>query len=889
MDAASNDTTGIFCVSSNTGSTTTGMGATVTATATVTTGSDDTASIAIGTSMSPKRKRRKIRKPYYYSSSAVEHIENRCLMQAIQNSKVDLQIRRSNHTRSHDDRSKFDGTNSPLNDDDGDDDIPYGPVFFPTVRQFLYMNPIEYIAIHVKPIAERYGICKIVPPKGWQDHIKSHFMIPVVANGDISSEPMTATTTTTDDPVAPMVSSTSTSGNDNDATISNVNAPLTTSSDATESNSTTTNVSTTVDNKPTTGATASSSSTNTPDAADKAIQPTTPQETVPTVLNQNGGKAFETKYQLLHRIQEGIDFQDGSMYTSTEYIQMAYQQTLQYKTKKYPLHDLLSKYQNDAPMAGEHPPCSTGSSNDAQPQKDETKDDTDSSDNTSKNANASKHLFSIRNLEQDYWDIVEMVQQSDHSGNNKFVVEYGNDVDTHIFGSGFPLSHDPSKSIFTAKTATTKSAAIDGEDETTTASADTTTTTTTNIDEDDDAKLQEVFQTEGYYRDSLWNLNNIPCAPQSVLRHVKVAINGINVPWMYFGSLFTTFCWHNEDNYLYSINYHHMGSPKQWYGVPGIPKDSPEGLEKVFKSYLSMKMRDVPDLLHHITTMFSPRLVKNRNVPVCKIVQYEGEFVVTFPRAYHCGFSYGPNIGEAVNFASSDWIPYGADANEKYRTNQRPAVFSHDRLVYTLANHCERDQRSYHTCKLLLNELQRIIDEELSLRTKLLNGGVRDVSSLIHLRPNRFDQLDEASANYDDQRTCHYCKYICYFTAVACQCSHSKVSCLRHSHFMCTCVNTSKYLMIWSAKVELLATLDRVKKHCDGLYQKENNGKNCDKSDVGATCSTNVSTGGTGGDGKSKSKVDTVALPEIAPGAKEDYERHKTDPIFTDPTTWMRR
>ena len=61
------------------------------------------------------------------------------------------------------------------------DDIPYGPVFFPTIQQFLSMNPMEYIAQHVNPIAEQYGICKIVPPKEWQDDIKSYSQIPAVA------------------------------------------------------------------------------------------------------------------------------------------------------------------------------------------------------------------------------------------------------------------------------------------------------------------------------------------------------------------------------------------------------------------------------------------------------------------------------------------------------------------------------------------------------------------------------------------------------------------------------------------------------------------------------------------------------------------------------------
>ena len=86
-----------------------------------------------------------------------------------------------------------------------------------------------------------------------------------------------------------------------------------------------------------------------------------------------------------------------------------------------------------------------------------------------------------------------------------------------------------------------------------------------------------------FYKETYWNLNNIPNCPDSILQHIKVGINGINVPWMYFGNLFSTFCWHNEDNYLYSINYHHWGAPKQWYGIPGTKEDA-EGLEKVFKS-----------------------------------------------------------------------------------------------------------------------------------------------------------------------------------------------------------------------------------------------------------------------------------------------------------------
>ena len=136
-------------------------------------------------------------------------------------------------------------------------------------------------------------------------------------------------------------------------------------------------------------------------------------------------------------------------------------------------------------------------------------------------------------LERDYWEIVEGQSQ-------EVDVDYGNDVDTTELGSGFPIS-DWGRSVNSSNFCTPK----------------------TPTDSERGKELEPEFGTEKYYKETYWNLNNIPNSQNSVLRHVKVGINGINVPWLYFGCLFSTFCWHNEDNYMYSINYHHRGAPKQ--------------------------------------------------------------------------------------------------------------------------------------------------------------------------------------------------------------------------------------------------------------------------------------------------------------------------------------
>jgi len=233
-----------------------------------------------------------------------------------------------------------------------------------------------------------------------------------------------------------------------------------------------------------------------------------------------------------------------------------------------------------------------------------------------------------------------------------------------------------------------------------------------------------------------------------------------------------------------------------------------------------ISLSDVPDLLHHITTSFSPRLLNKEGVRVCKILQHEGEFIVTFPRAFHAGFSLGPNCGEAVNFADTNWMPHAADANERYRTFGRPSVFSHDRLVFTMAHHIN-EVNTKESCIAVAQELRRLMNEELLLRQKLISAGVRDVSGDVQLPPNRLDQLDEESADYDDKRLCHSCKHICFFSAVCCECSENKVSCLRHSHYMCRCSLRRKYILIWTPESEMRETIERVETRGNELEAAE--------------------------------------------------------------------
>ncbi|KAI4315921.1 hypothetical protein L6164_023950 [Bauhinia variegata] len=161
---------------------------------------------------------------------------------------------------------------------------------------------------------------------------------------------------------------------------------------------------------------------------------------------------------------------------------------------------------------------------------------------------------------------------------------------------------------------------------------------------------------------------------------------GVTDPMLYIGMLFSMFAWHVEDQYLYSISYLHSGACKTWYGVPSRAASDFENTVRNHVYCKDIIMEHSEDsafeLLSKKTTMFPPQILLNQRVPVYKAVQKPGEFVITFPRAYHAGFSHGFNCGEAVNFAVSGWLPFGEKATKRYGNLRMPLVVPFEELLY---------------------------------------------------------------------------------------------------------------------------------------------------------------------------------------------------------------
>ncbi|RPA87112.1 PLU-1-domain-containing protein [Ascobolus immersus RN42] len=310
-------------------------------------------------------------------------------------------------------------------------------------------------------------------------------------------------------------------------------------------------------------------------------------------------------------------------------------------------------------------------------------------------------------VEREFWRLVENV-------NETVEVEYGADIHSTTHGSGFPT--------------------------------------------------MELRPQDPYSVDP-WNLNILPLHSESLFRHIKSDVSGMTVPWLYVGMVFSTFCWHNEDHYTYSANYQHFGATKTWYGIPGGDADK---FENAMKEAVPELFEQQPDLLFQLVTLLTPAHLMKAGVKCYAIDQRAGEFVITFPQAYHAGFNHGFNFNEAVNFAPADWEPYGQLGVERYQHFRKNPVFSHDELLITAAG---RDT-AIKTAVWLAPALGRIRDREISERENL-RAALEDLQ----------EELVEEDLP-EDEYQCFYCKVYCYLSQVTCHCTPN-ISCTAHFNVLC--------------------------------------------------------------------------------------------------------
>ncbi|XP_037407827.1 lysine-specific demethylase JMJ705-like [Triticum dicoccoides] len=192
--------------------------------------------------------------------------------------------------------------------------------------------------------------------------------------------------------------------------------------------------------------------------------------------------------------------------------------------------------------------------------------------------------------------------------------------------------------------------------------------------------------------ETAWNMRAAARGPGSLLRFMREDVPGVTTPMLYVGMLFSWFAWHVEDHDLHSLNYMHLGAAKTWYGVPRDAALAFEDVVRVHGYAGEVNALEAFATLGQKTTLLSPELLVGSGVPCCRLVQNAGEFVVTFPGSYHCGFSHGFNCGEASNIATPEWWRVAKEAAVRRASINQPPMLSHYQLLYELAlSMCIRD------------------------------------------------------------------------------------------------------------------------------------------------------------------------------------------------------
>ncbi|CAL5406930.1 unnamed protein product [Camellia sinensis] len=330
---------------------------------------------------------------------------------------------------------------------------------------------------------------------------------------------------------------------------------------------------------------------------------------------------------------------------------------------------------------------------------------------------------SVENIEGEYWRMVEKPTE-------EIEVLYGADLETGVFGSGFPKISNQGGS------------------------------------------LSEKYTKSG------WNLNNFPRLSGSVLSYESSDISG-----------------HVENHHLYSLNYMHWGAPKLWYGVPG--KDALK-LEAAMQKHLPDLFEEQPDLLHKLVALLSPSVVKSDGVPVYRCVQNSGEFILTFPRAYHSGFNCGFNCAEAVNVAPVDWLPHGQDAIELYLEQGRKTTISHDKLLFGAAR--EAVKAHWELDLLGKNTSDNLRWKEVCGKDGILTKALKSRVEMERLRRECFcnhSQAVKMESSFDatTERDCSVCLFDLHLSATGCHCSPERYAWLNHAEQLCSCSWSAKFFL----------------------------------------------------------------------------------------------
>ena len=251
---------------------------------------------------------------------------------------------------------------------------------------------------------------------------------------------------------------------------------------------------------------------------------------------------------------------------------------------------------------------------------------------------------------------------------------------------------------------------------------------------------------------------------------------GVTSPTLHVGMLFSSVCWYRDPHSLPWIEYIHSGASKIWYGVGNSHEDK---LREAMKKHVPEYVKDSPVWLPADSIMVDPNIIAESGVPVCRVVQEPGQFVIVFPGAFTSSLCTGYLIAESVFFAKHQYFERAKQSFDLLAKCSEPAMFSFERLVVSVSSDSRATLESLQKVRPFFRE---VIENHKKWKEQLLVRGP--------LKEERFTSDDSKSkvkrkgsgVRYEDneQSLCEVCKQEQYLAMVLCE-AKGEVYCLQHA------------------------------------------------------------------------------------------------------------
>jgi histone demethylase JARID1 len=236
---------------------------------------------------------------------------------------------------------------------------------------------------------------------------------------------------------------------------------------------------------------------------------------------------------------------------------------------------------------------------------------------------------------------------------------------------------------------------------------------------------------------------------------------------------------------MYSVNYMHEGAGKTWYTVPTTHT---EQMRALMRKWYAKQLVDRKYLLTEVVITFNPVELLKEGIPVYKAYQSAGEVIVTFPGAFHTGFSNGYNIAEAVNLATPDWVEFAYKHQQLNKTENyvKRSCFSIEWIVISTMENLETSKFSDHGKKCLIRNYLGILEQEIAYR-KVVKRNFLDSP--------RFscEVLERGKLKYWDV-ACIECRYYIYLSYFACK-GCNGVWCVDHADLGYACCGNGQKVL----------------------------------------------------------------------------------------------